>query len=532
LADSTTDVFQVDLLRMKKKLGKGSFYLYLDQFPTSPDELALYQADPLREEHLHQATLVTCRECGRRRPSLQRHIRNLHNVTLQEYLEKWNYPPICAQSVANEARKRKKEWGAQHGGNYFGGKRHELKRSERRRGKPPTPEMQRRWMRLSEKYAGKALLWARSKEHFVDDATIVELRLAGKVYREIGAAVGLKGGGIRKRLEYLGFPSGKPCRFLHGEPLAKKHFADLCNDFGTTMALIARSLGENPDYEVKRKGGTYFGGKIHHQSGKVTRTYYYSLSNCLSRHKPEGVLPLRFADLVLDVRRRWTEACCFESIGGKRVRNFLASELRDLPRQRTQLLEALSSLRTWLRSRDGSAKPSDILNWICDQSRQEVATRKTGQGFRALMFLWRALRDVNEKRPSLLAGRRSIDEGADELLAKDYSATPFRIHCAVQNELSSLDPRTLGQIIRAQLANTRGHTKKLLGKRGRHREDVKDRTYYTVGAAVENEIPLGLKQDRHSIVAARRLICERTHLQFDVVAQYHKRYRKALPKPV
>ncbi len=473
LLDSTSDLFQFDLLREEKKRGKRHFYRFLDQFPASADESKLYQADSLREEHLHQTTLVTCRECGKRRARLDRHVLYLHKMTLEEYLEKWHYAPLCAQSVADEARKRKEKWGAQHGGNYFGGKRHVLKRSERRRrDKPPTPEMRRRWMRLSEKYAGKARLSTRSKQHLVDDATLVELRLAGMTYREIGEAVGLKGRAVWQRLGYLGFPSGNPCRFLHGEPLARKHFADLRSDFGTTMLLIARSVAENADYEVKRKGGTYFGGKIHYPSGKVPRTYYNSLSNCLSRHKPEDVLPVRFADLVLDVRRRWTEAFCVESVAGKRVRNFLASELRDLPIQQAQLLEAMRSLRTWLRARNGSVKPSEILNWICDQSREEVATRKAGLGFRALMFLWPELKDVNEKRPGLLAGRRFIGEGADELLARAYGAAPFQIHCAAHKKFTPLDPRTLGQRIRGEFgraaedaAEKRGHRKKR-GRRG------------------------------------------------------------------
>ena len=425
------------------------------------DELGLYQADPLREEHLQQRASVVCRECGARRKSLHHHVSKMHKMALQEYLEKWNFPLTYAQEAREKASTRRKEWGTRHGGDHFCGQRHELRRGERRKGKPPTPAMQRHRRRLRERMAGKPQL----RRRIADDASIVDLRLAGRTHAEIGAEVGLTGNAVCHRLRLLGFP-GTLCRFLHGEPVAKKHFADLCNDFGTTMKSVARLASENADYEIKRKPGIYFGGKARYLPGKVPRTYYNSLSNCLSRHKPEDILPPRFADLVLDVRRRLTEAFCFATTG-KRARHFVTSECRDLPGLRAQLLDALTPLRAWLRTQQVGVKPHDILNWICDQSRQEVLDSDSNnrRDFRTLMFLWPALRDVNEERQGFLASLRSLEEVVDELLAKDYSAAAFRIRCAGNRELRELDPRTLGQSIAAELAKRPHQQHKKRGRR-------------------------------------------------------------------
>ena len=64
-------------------------------------------------------------------------------------------------------------------------------------------------------------------------------------------------------------------------------------------------------------------------------------------------------------------------------------------------------------------------------------------------------------------------------------------------------------------------------KRGRRQEAEQGKRYFRIGAEVEKEIPSTLKQDKLSIVTARRRVSERTRLQFDVVAKYHQRYRRA-----
>ena len=441
----------------------------------SPDELTRYQADPLLEEKLKQADFVACRECGQKLEILNENHSKRHGMTLPAYLEKWNYPLNIAPTFREKGRRRMEEL-ALRGGGYFGGKRHELKPGEgaaAKRDKPPTPAMRRHSRRLGATLAGKPRLDRRGKKLVggtmvqsdpVDDSRIAELRLAGRSTKEIAAEVGLTDSGVYSRLKYLGFPSGEACRFLHGELVAKKHFADLCDDFGATMAVIARSARTNPGYEVARKSATYFAGKAHYVAGQMPRTFYFSLGNYLSRHEADDVLQLRFADLVVDLRKRWTEAYCFESEPRSRnkIRHFLLSEIGDgrsansLSEVRKLLREPLVGLRKWLRTQNGSVQPHEILNWICEQSRHEVAhlnrDSNVERGFRTLMFLWPALEDLNKTKPGLLAGKRLIDEAIDDLLATDYGSTPWRISQAASGKLERLNPRTLGERIAEALA--------------------------------------------------------------------------------
>jgi hypothetical protein len=63
---------------------------------------------------------------------------------------------------------------------------------------------------------------------------------------------------------------------------------------------------------------------------------------------------------------------------------------------------------------------------------------------------------------------------------------------------------------------------------GRPKEPEEQKTYFKIGQQVEKEIPKHLKEDRHSIVAARRLVSEKTRLSYDLVGQYHKLFRHVL----
>jgi hypothetical protein len=148
------------------------------------------------------------------------------------------------------------------------------------------------------------------------------------------------------------------------------------------------------------------------------------------------------------------------------------------------------------------------------------------------MFLWPALKNLLERRPGFLESRQSVYKVANELLSSEYGAVPRRIDQAAHGDLAALDPRTLGQSIREGLQARReaAASERTIHKqnRGRHREDVEDRTYFKVGTAVENEIPAGRKHDRHSIVAARRIVSNRTQLSYDTVAQYHGAYHRRI----
>jgi hypothetical protein len=65
-------------------------------------------------------------------------------------------------------------------------------------------------------------------------------------------------------------------------------------------------------------------------------------------------------------------------------------------------------------------------------------------------------------------------------------------------------------------------------KPGRKREALHDRSFFKIGRLVENLIPVELENDRHAIVDARRKVSHKTGLDYDLVAEYHKEYRKVL----
>src|ERR1035437_1248088 len=57
---------------------------------------------------------------------------------------------------------------------------------------------------------------------------------------------------------------------------------------------------------------------------------------------------------------------------------------------------------------------------------------------------------------------------------------------------------------------------------GRPQDAEEEKRYFQIGAQVESEIPADHKLDRHSIVAARRLVTDRGALEYDAVAEYHR----------
>jgi ROS/MUCR transcriptional regulator protein len=429
-----------------------------------PDELKLYQIDPLREERLKEIDFVVCRECGGKQVRLYHHVSKLHKLTLQEYQEKWNYPPSYALSFQEKSRRQQKEWGSLHEGHYFGGKRHELKPGEgtaARREKLPTAAMRRNWLRFGERLRGKPRLDLRGKKLLgqdrkngtwvsdepVHDAKIAELRLAGKRAREIAVEVALTPAAVDRRLKRLAFPS-RACRFLYGEPVTKQDLLDLCNDFGLTKKS---AIG-------------------------LTKRSYHSVINHFSHLGPADVLSTQLADSFLKLRKTLIETCCFCEVGGKRVRHFLRSELRDLPELWERVRRGLIALRLWLRSNPAS-QPEDVLNWLCDQSRNEVAEEKTvgtpARVFRTLIFLWPTLKTLNEQRAGLLAGRRFIDQVVDEVLSMEYASAASRIAQVKRGDLTPLDPRTLGQMVREkQLAGKNSAEARRRGRKPTERHDV------------------------------------------------------------
>jgi len=71
--------------------------------------------------------------------------------------------------------------------------------------------------------------------------------------------------------------------------------------------------------------------------------------------------------------------------------------------------------------------------------------------------------------------------------------------------------------------------RKVAKKRGPRPAPEENKSYAQIGALVEKQIPIDQKNDRPSIIAARRIVATKTRMQFDVVAQYHKKFRQTHP---
>lgn len=363
------------------------------------------------------------------------------------------------------------------------------------------------------------------------DPAIAELRLQGFTNKDIALHTGLRSRStVESRLRKMGFPK-RQCRFEHGQPVTGRAILDLCDDFGLTKRDVVKIL--------KSEQNT-----IHRYcSDSMARQLPTWLSESIYRQsigsKTNGSLGLEVADRLISLQKKWLLTFCIRyGRHRERVREFLDSEIRELPDLRARLKDSLNALRTSLPVPENDQPQAYILGWICKQARSEVASTngnsKRAHAYQTLMFFWPALSALIVQKPDLRTGTWSPGELVDALLAKDYSATPYRIRCAAKGGLTPLDPRTLGQRILEALGQNRNAVAAeniaLKRKRGRGREAEKDKTYFKVGTAVETKIPNDLKQDRHSIVAARRLISENTRLQFDVVAQYHKRFRQFCAK--
>lgn len=270
------------------------------------------------------------------------------------------------------------------------------------------------------------------------DAAIARLRLQGFTIKEIVERVSLRSRAtIRVRLQKMGFPD-RQCRFRHGKPVTGRAILDLCEDFGLTKRDLVKILNrEKSRQHINDENGgqlpTWLAESIYRQS---------------IAQKVDAPLGIEVADALLWLRAKWIkEFCVVEGRRGGEVREFLKSEIRDLPGLKGQLKKPVAELRR-------EHPIEDIVTWICQRARDEVANssrnKSSGQGFRTLMFIVPTLEMLIANKPDFLTEPRSTDEVVDELLSVEYDATPFRMRCAAGGELTPLDARLLGRTIRQQ----------------------------------------------------------------------------------
>ena len=313
----------------------------------------------------------------------------------------------------------------------------------------------------------------------IDDALIVEPALTGKPRTTIASELGVARRSVRARLWHLGLPQGSEGRqysaysFIHGEPLIGKHLDDLCRDFGVThsaayYAVFAEDLVRVAPVQSLPWNKNAVDVPI--AKAKGPRADYQLMHHKFAHFEAHDPLPLRLGHLVKDLRRIWTARFCvfpppqytrsFGQVGATcehAGREFLESEVRDLPTQRQQLYHGLTSLREWLRSKAHSW-PSDreILNWICGKVSGEVK-RNNGSDwtFRAMMFRWPSLKPFIRRHWDSMIAPGDIGHLIDKLLAEEYRAGERRIRSAARRQVDALQPKALGMRVMAHYAESK-----------------------------------------------------------------------------
>ena len=223
--------------------------------------------------------------------------------------------------------------------------------------------------------------------------------------------------------------SGWPGAYLHGEVLTRRHVQQFCEDTGLFEKDAAAFIGF---------GYRSFTNLIGSQPDRPLS----------SRHPKDKKSPHVGRRLAL-AYRRVARFCCYHQdrrvLRHGRIRDFLVSEIRDIPAKHAALRIAFGALGTALG--EIHSDPETILNWTCKQARLE-GSGATDRPFRLLVFLGIQFEHLLKDKPEWFkADRFNARELASALLARDYGAAPGRIDAVIEGELQPLDPRSLSRIV-------------------------------------------------------------------------------------
>jgi hypothetical protein len=408
----------------------------------SPEELQECLQDPRKAKTIRGPEFIVCLEDGELLYQITpMHLRKVHGIeTLAEYrarpcstgLSRYNPgTALIADSLHDQLSQfRSKPRFVRHLESIRPPIRKVIQNRPSRKGRT---SQEYRLNKGESQRGGRTDLWKGD----ATDSAIARLRLQGLTNKEIAERVGLHSRAtVRVRLGKMGFPA-RQCRFEHGKPITGRAILDLCADFNLTKRDLVKILktGENSNGSKRGQLPAWLAESIYRQS---------------IHPKVDSPLGIEVADSLIALRRKWIqELCIVDGRRGRKIRDFLKSEIRDLPELRAQLKQSLGELR--------GERPAEVLGWICERARTGDADSngddKSRRRFWTLMFFWPVLEKLIAGKQGLLIYERPTGELVDELLARDYSATPYRVRCAARGELTALEPRTLGQRIRSEGAS-------------------------------------------------------------------------------
>lgn len=145
------------------------------------------------------------------------------------------------------------------------------------------------------------------------------------------------------------------------------------------------------------------------------------------------------------------------------------------------------------------------------------------------------LQEVREKNRKRIAAERAAHPKKYRKYRREhYAANRDRILPKRRAKEGSIPREQFLEIMRSLPKVASGHTANgakgdTRGKsRGRKPERVENRTFYRYGSQVENLLPASRKNDKYAIIEVRRQVAEATGLPQDLIAEYHRKFRRTL----
>lgn len=329
---------------------------------------------------------------------------------------------------------------------------------------------------------------------------MVCLLVQGCSYEEIGRQVDRTQMTVHKNLKRMGF-SG-PGRNAGGNPF----YAFGQRIDARLVAHLVRALALPPIHAANYLGihrhnlYTYRG---HQHAHVATR-----LAKQIAERRERLIFHLMSSSAKQSNRR-----------GQSRV---LATFFPDLKKKTSLLTTVLRKCRQFLRS-NPSATHDDLGEWLCQQAQDETSQKNKQRTFTS--FLPWAPEVIPNLDVIRLRGSTYPHRVAQMTIASRWRTTEAVIHEAFLAK--PIPPSEMPLLIHGVPTPTNGAGEtKPKKRRGASPKKETEKTYYKIGADVEKRIPVALKNDKHSIVTARRLVSDSTDLEFDAVAEYHRKYRQ------
>ena len=266
----------------------------------------------------------------------------------------------------------------------------------------------------------------------------------------------------------MGFPKGWPGFYRHGEVLTRGDLFRFAADFG---------LG-------KKEAAAFFGWWL---TPKFRRNLHRPLSIFRQGEKSSPHRGRVLSDKWNDLIGRFAP---ISGRGGRpgKTREFLKSEVEDIPALHSALTAGFRSLAESLRSGECAADRDSIMRWVCEKTKFQLS-RVSPSPVRTLLRFGRELKAMLTEHPQLCRAEKSFQPArlASNLLALDYRSTAGRIEAVVAGAVQALDPRTLRQFI---LASPGEKVVRTRNKRGRGRPSKQ--------SLFENATLLRMQPDRPS----------------------------------